>query len=146
MEDFNYVHSNCFEITMELSCCKYPAASLLAGEWELNRESLLRFMEATHLGIRGTVVDGADGRGIYQASVEVRGIAHNVTTTKRGEFWRLLVAGKYEVRATAYGYEDGEWQAVNVGEKGNPEMMVRRAGLSTVLGRIFYIFLLFSRH
>ena len=48
MEDFNYMHSNCFEITMELSCCKYPKASELQKEWELNKESLLLFMENTH--------------------------------------------------------------------------------------------------
>ncbi len=43
MEDFNYVHSNCFEITMELSCCKYPRADTLPNEWRLNKESLLRY-------------------------------------------------------------------------------------------------------
>ncbi len=42
MEDFNYVHSNCFEITMELSCCKFPKASTLNNEWNLNKEAMLR--------------------------------------------------------------------------------------------------------
>ena len=55
MEDFNYVHSNCFEITMELSCCKYPKAEELVKEWDLNKEALIKYMEATHLGIRGQV-------------------------------------------------------------------------------------------
>ena len=50
MEDFNYLHSNCFEITMELSCCKYPKGSELPQEWANNKEAMLKYMEATHFG------------------------------------------------------------------------------------------------
>ncbi|NWW40352.1 CPXM1 carboxypeptidase, partial [Panurus biarmicus] len=45
MNDFSYLHTNCFEITVELSCDKFPHASELPEEWENNRESLLLFME-----------------------------------------------------------------------------------------------------
>jgi hypothetical protein len=47
MQDFNYLHSNTFEITMELSCCKYPSAQngTLGKEWDNNKEALLTYME-----------------------------------------------------------------------------------------------------
>ncbi len=45
MQDYNYVNTNCFEITFELSCCKYPLASTLPAEWDNNKEALLQFME-----------------------------------------------------------------------------------------------------
>lgn len=45
MEDYNYLHSNCMEITIELSCCKYPKATQLKTEWFNNKESLLAYME-----------------------------------------------------------------------------------------------------
>ncbi len=47
MQDFNYLNSNAFEITIELSCCKYPSSSdnALEKEWDRNKEALLTYME-----------------------------------------------------------------------------------------------------
>lgn len=104
MQDFNYVHSNCFEVTFELSCCKYPLAKTLPKEWANNKESLLRFIEAAHWGVKGLVVDER-GEAILDADVAVDGIKHNVTTSSRGEYWRLLLPGEYQMYATAYGYK-----------------------------------------
>ena len=44
MQDFNYLSSNDFEITLELGCDKYPPASQLQTEWENNKKSLIEFL------------------------------------------------------------------------------------------------------
>lgn len=44
MQDFNYLSSNDFEITLELGCDKYPAVEKLEGEWEINRDALINFI------------------------------------------------------------------------------------------------------
>ena len=103
MQDFNYVHSNCFEVTFELTCCKFPWASELPKEWHLNKEPLLSFIEATQWGVKGLVTN-ENNEAILDADVIVEGINHNVTTSNRGEYWRLLVPGEYRMFATGYGY------------------------------------------
>lgn len=45
MQDFNYLHTNCFEITLELSCNKFPQQEELPREWLGNREALIQFLE-----------------------------------------------------------------------------------------------------
>lgn len=45
MSDFNYLHSNCFEITVELGCVKFPPEEALYTLWQHNKESLLNFVE-----------------------------------------------------------------------------------------------------
>lgn len=49
MSDFNYLHSNCLELTVELGCDKFPAEEELYPEWRRNKEALLSFMESVSL-------------------------------------------------------------------------------------------------
>lgn len=45
MNDFSYLHTNCFELSIFLGCDKFPHESELPLEWEKNKESLLTFIE-----------------------------------------------------------------------------------------------------
>ncbi len=46
MQDYNYDFHDCLELTLELSCCKYPTRDALEKEWNDNKESLISFLEA----------------------------------------------------------------------------------------------------
>jgi len=103
MQDFNYIFTNDMEITLELSCCKYPKRYYLNREWERNHESLLSYLEQVHRGVRGVVRDSAgepvQGATVFVSQEELGLLRKNVTTSSRGEFWRLLMPGEYTVAA-----------------------------------------------
>lgn len=130
MQDYNYVTSNTFEITFELSCCKYPKASEMPHQWKSNKESLIQYLEHVHMGIKGNLmiikldyysskmlsllnysiyafflglVFDDEHRPIHGARIVVNPIKQSVTTTARGEYWRLLAPGKYIAYAEAWG-------------------------------------------
>jgi carboxypeptidase M len=71
MQDYNYIWHGCMEITLELSCCKYPPASELPKFWEDNRNSLLQFIGEAHRGVKGFVKDEAVAVPIEGASMKV---------------------------------------------------------------------------
>lgn len=52
MSDFNYLHSNCYEITVELGCDKFPSEEELYPEWLRNKEALFSFMESVSQHLR----------------------------------------------------------------------------------------------
>jgi len=98
MQDFNYLFSNCLEITVELSCTKKPPPTNLQAEWENNLDPLLALLESVHGGVKGRVVD-QDGEVLPEAAIKVAGIEKDMVTTSRGEYWRLLMPGTYLIRA-----------------------------------------------
>uniref|UniRef100_A0A0A9XL37 Carboxypeptidase E n=1 Tax=Lygus hesperus TaxID=30085 RepID=A0A0A9XL37_LYGHE len=112
MQDFNYLSSNDFEITIELGCEKYPEADQLENEWERNKDALMAYMWEVHSGIKGQVRDAVSGKPISNAIIHVRNITgnnvydimHDITSVHEGDYFRLLSAGDYEVTAYKDGY------------------------------------------
>ncbi|XP_011618137.1 probable carboxypeptidase X1 [Takifugu rubripes] len=104
MNDFSYLHHNCFEVTVELSCDKFPHASELPIEWENNKESLLVYMEQVHRGIKGVIRDKVTKKGIPDAIVKVEDHSHDIRSAADGDYWRLLNPGEYKVVVWAEGY------------------------------------------
>ncbi|OQV25487.1 Carboxypeptidase D [Hypsibius exemplaris] len=115
MQDWNYLNSNTFEITLELGCWKYPDEEHLPRFWRVNKRSLLAFMIEVHKGIRGFVVDRLN-RPVANATIRVESIDHDVFSSADGDYWRLLAPGNYRVTAWRSGYGNSTSQNVTVTE------------------------------
>merc|ERR1712106_348581 len=74
MQDFNYLASNDFEITLELGCDKYPTKESLSSEWADNKAALLEYIWAAHYGVKGMIRDVMTGHGVAGAEIHVRNI------------------------------------------------------------------------
>ena len=104
MQDYNYVYSSCMEITLELSCCKFPARSELPDFWLQNKNALLAYLNEVHRGMRGIVAD-TNGLSIPGATLKIKGRKIPFKASNRGEFWRILLPGHYVLQITAKGYK-----------------------------------------
>uniref|UniRef100_A0A673MGR5 Inactive carboxypeptidase-like protein X2 n=1 Tax=Sinocyclocheilus rhinocerous TaxID=307959 RepID=A0A673MGR5_9TELE len=112
MNDFSYLHTNCFEISIFLGCDKFPHESELASEWENNREALLAFIEQVikHIQIRSLcgIVAETQRNPCFDVTYFclVWYIYPNFFFLKAaaGDYWRLLNPGEYRVTARADGY------------------------------------------
>ena len=105
MQDYGYLFTNCMELTVEVSCDKRPHSRTLATHWRNNYPAMLATIMAVDGGVKGIVVD-QNGKPVEGAKVEVEGIDKKTVTSKRGEFWRLLLPGTYTVWATASDDDD----------------------------------------
>ena len=50
MQDYNYAYASCYELTLEVSCCKYPPGSQLKNFWDENQVSLVKYLQQVHMG------------------------------------------------------------------------------------------------
>ncbi|KAL0352496.1 UNVERIFIED_CONTAM: Carboxypeptidase SOL1 [Sesamum calycinum] len=91
MQDWNYIHHGCFELTLEISDNKWPNATELPTLWEYNRMSMLNLVaNLVKTGIHGRIFSADNGRPL-PASVVVRGINYTVKAGKLfADYHRLL--------------------------------------------------------
>ncbi|KAK0402837.1 hypothetical protein QR680_016566 [Steinernema hermaphroditum] len=97
MQDWVYVYTNGFEVTVELNCIKYPTADQLKPLWEENKYALLEYIDQVHNSIHGFVTDARTGFGIENATISINDVNKIVKTYKYGDFWRLVNEGTYQV-------------------------------------------------
>ncbi len=96
------------EMTLEISNIKLLNSDDLPVIWEANRESLLTYMNAALHGLRGVIIDCATGLPI-EAEIIIPG--HDVdnssvfSDSEKGNYFRYLDAGNYEVMYVAEGYD-----------------------------------------
>jgi carboxypeptidase D len=104
MQDWNYRYASCNEVTIELSNTKKPHASQIPNFWNKNRESMLSYAEAVHIGVRGIVTDRSTGRPVW-AEVRIEHNSHPVFTDPNvGDYHRMLLPGTYDLIFYAPGY------------------------------------------
>lgn len=105
MQDYNYLSSNCFEITVELGCNKFPPGKQLAQYWKDNAEAFYEYIWLSHIGVKGLVTyrgEPVQGAKIIVAEVTYDGpqlIEHFIVSTENGEYWRLLNDGNFMIFA-----------------------------------------------
>ncbi|CAL4064786.1 unnamed protein product, partial [Meganyctiphanes norvegica] len=120
MQDYNYVWHGNMDITIEMSCCKYPPAEELPKFWSDNQKALVHFFGEVHRGVRGFVKDEYN-QPIEGASIKIKGRDVGFQTTKYGEYWRVLLPGRYTIEVYAEDFEH-QVQSFNVVET-NPTLL-----------------------
>ena len=68
---------------------------------------MVKFLLKTHQGIKGHVKDQNDNllEGAIIEIVEGVETGKDITTSERGEYWRILIPGEYKIKAYHEGYE-----------------------------------------
>ncbi len=96
MQDINYWKYGCKEVTIEISCCKYPPANQLYSIWLENRRSLIEYLKNANRGIRG-IVKFANGQLAVNLTVKFNTREPFFKTNKYGEYYRILLPGTYQL-------------------------------------------------
>lgn len=106
MQDWNYIHGGCFELTLEISDNKWPNANELPVLWEHNRMSMLNLIQSlVKTGVHGRIYSSDKGQPL-PASVTIKGIDYAMNAGKTlGDYHRMLSPGEnYEVMVTVPGF------------------------------------------
>ncbi|RUS86156.1 hypothetical protein EGW08_006104 [Elysia chlorotica] len=111
MQDYNYLNTNCFEITLELGCDKFPPGSELESLWMDNAAALFNYILQVHIGVKG-FIQALDATPVANAEIKVVNLAsglpidHDILSLEDGDYYRLLGDGYYKITVHAQGFHN----------------------------------------
>ena len=97
MQDYNYWHRGCYELTIEITCCKYPNADQLSNIWTQNQNALISYLKLANTGVKG-VLKFSNNQPAANLSIQINSIEPIFKTSSTGEYYRLLLPGNYTLR------------------------------------------------
>lgn len=108
MQDWQYRYLGSLAVTLELysSTAAVPPEADIVNHWNLyNKEAMLDYLEAVHIGVRGLVRNATNDDPVW-AKIRVVGNDREVYTDPDvGDFHRLLLPGTYSFTVSATGYQ-----------------------------------------
>ncbi|MDD2228342.1 MAG: DUF2817 domain-containing protein [Candidatus Cloacimonetes bacterium] len=104
MQDWIYGLTDGIDITAEIGTNKWPNSSQLPTYWNLNRESLLKYIEFAQNGVKGMITSNSGSP--LSATITVSGNSKAIHTDPDvGDYHRLLLPGTYQITASVDGFE-----------------------------------------
>ena len=101
------------EVTIEISTTKFPASSELPNYWNYNKQAFLDYIKQANYGLQGKVTDASGNpisAKVYISNYDLKG-AWVKTGTLHGDYYKLLIAGSYNVIFEAPGSSGLNWLA-----------------------------------
>lgn len=104
-DNMMYFH-NCREITIEISSVKTLSSDQLPYYWDINKNSLLNYIEEVLYGINGTVknINGEPLNAKIEIESHDKDNSWVVTDPEHGDYYRLIAPGTYSVTYSSEGY------------------------------------------
>ncbi|CDW57054.1 Peptidase M14 domain containing protein [Trichuris trichiura] len=104
LQDYMYVFKGATAFTLEISCCKYPFYSSFRPFWVDNLQPILKFWERAKTGIKG-VVREKETQDPVVAKMKIIGREIPFFSNCNGEFYRILLPGKYRLIVSVEHYD-----------------------------------------
>ena len=116
LQDWSYVWTKAFDVTLEQNEVKWPNQNLLPGLWDENREAMISYIERVHgPSVKGVVIDADSGLPV-PCSITVEGNENMISNDiEYGDYYRLLTPGTYQITFNSIGYEP-QSQTINVND------------------------------
>ena len=116
LQDWSYVWTKAFDVTLEQNEVKWPNQNLLPELWDENREAMISYIERVHgPSVKGVVIDADSGLPV-PCSITVEGNENVISNDiEYGDYYRLLTPGTYQITFNSIGYEP-QSQSINVND------------------------------